>query len=155
MKINVVEDISAPIEYVFARVTDFETFERGALRRGAKVQRVEDHPDVIAGTKWDITFMLRGAQRNLALRVAECDRPNSIEYRGRIKGLVAVVSMDLVALSPSRTRLTLNVHLISKTMRAKLVIQSLRLAKRRINRKLRKSMGSFAEAIEEDFTRIA
>ncbi|MCF6444299.1 SRPBCC family protein [Nereida sp. MMG025] len=154
MKISVVEDISAPIEYVFARVTNFDAFERGVLRRGAKVRRVEQGAASGDGAKWEVSFMLRGAERRMTVKVAQLDHPTSVVYRTRIKGLVAVVTLDLVALSPSRTRLTLDIKMVSKSLRAKLVIQSLKLAKRRINRKLRKRMGAFAESIEDDFKAV-
>ena len=42
MKSSKREDIEAPIDYVYARVTDFQGFERQALRRAADLQRVRD-----------------------------------------------------------------------------------------------------------------
>ena len=53
MKLATREDIDAPIEAVFEQLSDFDGFERAALRRGAEVRahrRADRH--VGAGMAW-------------------------------------------------------------------------------------------------------
>ena len=59
MKLSTREDIEAPIAYVFQRVSDFERFERRAMRQGADVSRRAEGL-VEIGMIWDIAFEFRG-----------------------------------------------------------------------------------------------
>ncbi|MCK4712108.1 MAG: SRPBCC family protein, partial [Marinosulfonomonas sp.] len=76
MKFSTKEDIEAPIEAVFKAVSDFNAFERFALRRGARVQRVDrkTHPQTTIA--WDIEFPYRGKKRQLLAELTEFDAPH-------------------------------------------------------------------------------
>ena len=65
MKSSTREDIEAPIDYVYARVTDFQGFERQALRRGADVQRIDGGSAIRLGAAWDVAFKFRGKDRKM------------------------------------------------------------------------------------------
>ena len=44
MKFSTREDIEAPVDHVFAEVSDFAGFERRALRHGADITRLDEGP---------------------------------------------------------------------------------------------------------------
>ena len=60
MKFSTKEDIEAPLDHVFARLTDFDGLERSALRRGAEVTRVDTQAKAAGGSIWDATFDTTG-----------------------------------------------------------------------------------------------
>ena len=68
------KDIDAPIAFVFERVSNFDSYERQALRRGAEVARV-DSGVVRVGSAWDVAFTFRGKDRKLRATVAEITAP--------------------------------------------------------------------------------
>ena len=78
MKFSAQEDISAPIERVFAALCEFETFERLAMRRGAELQRVDPliQPGVVM--RWKVKFVARGRKRTFDLELIEFDPPKQM-----------------------------------------------------------------------------
>ncbi len=78
MKFTTREDIEAPIEHVFAAVTDFDGFERQALRRGAEVTRKDTMGKPGVGSEWNLKFTFRGKRREVDARIAKFDMPNGL-----------------------------------------------------------------------------
>ncbi|WP_420857272.1 SRPBCC family protein [Marivivens marinus] len=151
MKLSTREDIEAPIDYVFARTTDFASFERSALRRGVEVHRLDDGAKVGRGASWRVEFIFRGKPRNAEAVIADFDPPNGFAAKFESGGLQGQTLIELVPLSPARTRLTLSVEMTPKTLAARLLIQSLKLAKTNLQRKFKTRVADFAEDVEEDY----
>ncbi|TNJ47574.1 SRPBCC family protein [Phaeobacter sp. B1627] len=143
------EDIDSPIETMFAAVTDFETFERSALRRGIEVQRKSGSAEAISELAWDVGFEFRGTKREMQLSVAECDAPTSITLVASGNGMTGEMKVDLLALSPRRTRMTVRIELSPKTLAARLLVQSLKLARNKLNRKFSQRVAEFARMAAE------
>ena len=59
MKFSTRQDIEAPIEFEFSRVTDFESFERQGMRRGVEVSREDPTGSPGMGSKWAIRAKFR------------------------------------------------------------------------------------------------
>jgi len=148
MKLATREDIDAPIEAVFQQLSDFDGFERAALRRGADVRRTDASPDVGAGMTWSAQFKYRGKQRKLNLEITEYDRPEHMRIDGKSPAVEMVIEIDLVAMSRSRTRMNLSLDARPRTIPARLVIQSLKLARQNVLKRFRKRIGEFAAEIE-------
>jgi uncharacterized protein YndB with AHSA1/START domain len=149
------EDIEAPIDQVFAMLCEFDTFERLALRRGVDVTRRTDVPGGGAGMAWAAQFELRGKTRDLDLELVRCEPPELLEFAARSGGLDGTMVFTLVALSPRRTRLSAALALSPRTLSARLLVQSLKLARANMTRKFKLGMASYAKSLEERYRKAA
>lgn len=140
------QDVAAPIAAVRAAVTDFPAFERQALRRGAEVRRVEPAQGA-PGPAWDILFQFRGHDRQVLLTVTE-NSPEMLVLTGDSQGVAFRAEVGLLSLAPRQTRLTLRLALLPKTLAAKLLVQSLRLARGQIGKRVEARLATFARDIE-------
>ena len=146
MKFTAKEDVDAPIEAVYARLTNFEQYERQALRRGASVRRLtsgEPQP----GTSWDIAFTFRGKERRLHAELVELDEPNAIRLNSVASGINGDTQVDLVPLSPRTTRVSVVIELSAKSLSSRLMLQSLKLARGTLQGRLEKRMAAMAEDV--------
>ncbi len=149
MKIATREDIAAPIEMVFAQLADFDGFERAALRRGAEVARTDDLSAPGAGMSWRAAFDYRGKERKATIELTDYDPPNGMMLTTHSSGADFVVVIDLVAMSKSRTRMNLSVDARPRSLPARLMVQSMKLARNTVLKRFRKRVGDFAAGIEE------
>ncbi|QOL82424.1 SRPBCC family protein [Pseudooceanicola spongiae] len=152
MKIVAKQDIEAPIQKVFERATDFKNFERSAMRRGASVTRLEGEDDAQV---WDVAFPLRGKTRLFRLTVTDFDEPERMSMSAVSEGMAGSIQVDLVALSRSRTRLRVEIEVKPQTLSARLLVQSLRLARGSLQQRLQERLAEFTTAVEGTRSRRA
>ncbi|MFV0513624.1 MAG: SRPBCC family protein [Jhaorihella sp.] len=155
MKFSSNEDIEAPIGQVFIMLSDFEAFERSAIRRGIEVRRNGETAQPVAGLSWDVTFMLRGKARRMHLVLSRYDSPNAMRYDATSPGLDSVMEIELLALSPRRTRMSVKLTLTPNTLSARLFVQSLKLAKAKLTRRFTLKVADYAKDMEDRHGRIA
>lgn len=155
MEFNTREDIEAPLDQVFAEVTDFDQIERQIMRRGVEVRRVGETATPGPGMGWVAGFVFRGKPREAKITLTEYDRPNSMIYHTVSGGLEARTKVDFVALSRSRTRVGMAVTLEPKTLSARLMVQSMKLAKGNLEKRFRVKMADYAKDLEDRLKRTA
>jgi hypothetical protein len=148
MKLSTREDIEAPIEAVFEQLSDFDGFERAVLRRGAEVMRNDSLTAHGVGMSWRTVFNYRGKERRLEIVMTEYQVPDRMRIDSTSKAVEMVVEIDLVAMSRSRTRMSMSLDVRPRTIPARLVIQSLKLARQNVLKRFRKRVGEFAMEIE-------
>jgi len=153
MKISTKEDIAAPIERVFAEISDFQSLERAALRRGAEVSRVDDQNGPCAGMAWDAKFDLRGKRRELHLELIRHDPPDTLVFASRSPNMSGGMTLDLVALSRNSTRMNIEIEMEPRTLSGRLLIQSLKLARNSMMKKFRANVDKYARGIEERYAK--
>ena len=149
MRFSTREDIEAPIEKVFAAVSDFDGFERQALRRGAEVTRQDTAGKPGIGSEWHLKFPFRGKEREVEARISEFEAPNGLRIDSRGGGLDGQIAIDLLALSPGRTRMHVAVDLKPQSLSARLLVQSLKFAKGNLNKRFSNRVWNFAQDIED------
>lgn len=148
MQLTATEDIEAPLDRVFAAVTDFDSIERQALRRGVDVRRTDTLTGPTEGMAWRAEFGFRGKPRTLQISMAQFTPPEQLVFDSASGGLEAQLVLDLVALSRTRTRVNIVTELKPTTLSARLLVQSLKLAKGGIDKRFRHRVAGFAKDLE-------
>ncbi|KIC11949.1 DNA polymerase III subunit gamma/tau [Leisingera sp. ANG-M1] len=149
------EDIEAPIAEVFGVVSDFELLERSALRRGIEVQRAGDiaHPE--NGLVWDFKFRFRGKARDIRLTLDSITPVTGLSLTGGGSGIDGRLNIELLALSPQRTRMSVRLKLSPTTLTGRLLVQSLKLARSNLTRRFKLRLAEYARVTEERLNRSA
>jgi uncharacterized protein YndB with AHSA1/START domain len=120
MKFSSREDIEAPIGDVFEMLSDFNLYERSAMRRGADVRRTDGLASAGVGMSWAANFTMRGKRRKIDVQLTSYERPNTMVFDSTAKGVKAQLTIDLVALSLNRTRMAVGLGKARLTSRFKL-----------------------------------
>lgn len=149
MKFSAREDIEATMEQVFADISDFDGHERSALRRGVDVSSYTVEQGGQTCPAWDIGFRYRGKPRVAHAILSTCDAPNLMHATFKIGGLEGIAVVELMALSRTRTRMTVGVEVSPKTLSAKLLVQSMKLAKTGLTQRFKQRVGKVAQEIED------
>ncbi|MBZ8117363.1 SRPBCC family protein [Roseovarius sp. LXJ103] len=152
MNFSAREDIEAPIEFVFSQVSDFEQLERRALRRGAEVERSDDLTEPGPGMGWRTSFSLRGKRRKMKIEMVTYDPPNIMRFHTNSPNVTIDTIVELVALSRGRTRLSFAADVTAKNLGARLVLQSLKLAKSSVTRRFEQRMATYARELEDRYS---
>lgn len=155
MKFSTRQDIDAPIGFVFEALSDFEARERAALRHGIEVTRADDLTAPAPGLAWRATFALRGKPQLLEMRLQDYVPPERMLFLAETKALFGSLSLDLMNLSPQLTRVIVGLELKPRTIAARVMLQSVRLAKHRAQARLERRVQSDAQEIESRFKRGA
>ena len=149
MKFSAQEDVSAPIDQVFEDLCDFETFERLAMRRGAELRRVDPLTQIGVGMRWKVKYAMRGRKRAVELELIQFDPPNQMLFSAKSSGIDATFTVDLLALSRSRTRLAVALEMKPLNLSARLLIQSLKLAKSNLTKRFKERVSDYAKTLGE------
>ena len=155
MKLSTREDISAPIDEVFEALCEYESFERLAMRRGIEVQRTDQLKKAGAGARWKIAFDMRGRKRDLALEVVQFEKPNEMTFAGKSSGIEASFVIELIALSRSRTRMSVALDFKPLNLSARLLVQSLKLAKSNLTKRFKLRVADYAKSLEDRLQRTS
>ncbi len=151
MKVTTRHDIEAPVDFVFKTLTDFDSWERSAMRRGADVVRTDKLTAVAPGLSWLVRFRYRGKDRKLAIRLTAID-PGARAAFAIDGGLFEGTSIvDLLELGVNRTRLVMVGEAKPKTLGARLILQSLRLARGRVQRTMDRRVAAIGEEVTQRF----
>lgn len=148
MKFSTKEDITAPIDRVFAEVSEFGTFERALLRRGIEVERVDKLTEPAVGMTWKSRFPYRGKTRELVSELVGFEAPERLAIQTEMTGLDGWLSLELVPLSLRQTRMAVQLELKPRTLPARLMLQTLRLSKARLTRRFKSGVGSYCRDLE-------
>lgn len=147
MELDAAEHIRAPLPEVWAWVTDFPRFEALARRRATDLQRIPPGP-AGEGTRWEGEAEILRKRRKLVVTVASLTPETRMTCIARVDGLKAVIEIELTALEPERTRLSVVAKLGAETLAARLLLQPLKLAQEHLTERLRDRLYEVAGRIE-------
>lgn len=145
MKFSTREDIEASADEVFAAFSDFDRFERMAMRRGAEVERLDSLPHPGRGMSWRARFSYNGRPRELLCTLSEYRPDQGFDVETSAGGLSGLLTVELIALARTRTRTKVGLELRPRTFSARLFLQSLRLMKGTLDSRFRSRVHALAE----------
>jgi len=151
MRFTTKQDIEAPIAFVFKALSDFDIWERAAMRRGAEVERTDTLTGTGAGMSWKSRFSYRGRPRTLDLQLVTFDAPSQLAFAGQSPTVEGTATVDMMEMSSRRTRIHVVTEVTPRTLAARLFLQSLRLARARVDRKFEQRVVQLAADIEHRF----
>ena len=82
------------------------------------------------------------------------DHPNGVDIGFTSGGVEGSTNIELVPLSPARTRLIIRLDMAPRTLAARLLLQSLKLAKSNLTQKFKTRIADFAEDVETSYTGV-
>lgn len=147
MRLSAREDIDVPQDRAFSTLATLEYWERAALRKGATVVRTDMLGTTGPGMTWQVGFSWRGKPRSLTIRLTEIDPASGLRFEGVSPSFEGWMSIDIVRMGPRRSRLALKLEVTPRTLAARLFLQSMRLARRRVTRRFEVAVGQLAQAI--------
>jgi uncharacterized membrane protein len=148
MKLSNRQDIEAPIDSVYAVASDFAAIERMMAKRGVAVEPDPVSPASGPGKRWAARAKWRGREHLIRSELVSVEKGQGYAIESVSGGVVCMTVVDLVALSKTQTRLFVSMELRPTTLSARLLLQSLRLAKGRLTGRLKTRMADFAHRIE-------
>jgi hypothetical protein len=153
MQFTSVQDVNAPLDFVFQQLSDFDSYESYAMRVGADVKRLDKLSEKNAGMCWQIKGDFRGKNREMAVDLEEYRPDNLLRFLVKMSGLEAAVVLESMALTRKQSRIKVTTLLKPKTISARLIVQSAKLAKNSMNRKFNHRFWTFANHIENNYNK--
>ena len=143
-------DIAASAEFVFASLTDFDGWEALARAKGAQIIRQDPAGRMQAGegSCWEGSFIFKGKTRNGTLMLRESRASERLVIQADGRGIGGDLLVEITPIGAGRSRLSVQGELRPKSLAARLFVQSLRLAKGRVQAKLNKRVADYGRRLE-------
>lgn len=149
MQFKHVQKIDVPAAYMFARMTNFKGFENSDDSRFS-MKRQGGRPIQI-GTTWDVAVDVRGRKRRFKATLSEMIPPRTLSYKSTSAKYEAVLSMSVTATGAETCRVEMLMVARSRSFSTALVFNTLRIARKRINKRMHTEGDNFAERIEAGY----
>ena len=153
MKLTAKTDIEVPASFVFATLVDHPSWEREAVRNGAEVDRPEGTPATGLGAAWRVRGHFKGKPRKVFLKIVEFVVDQRIVLSIDSPTIEGSARFEVMVLSPRRSRLRVDLEIKPKTLAARLFINTMRLAKGRVQAKFETRLGLMGGRIKDRYER--
>ena len=121
------------------------------MRRGAEVSRTDKAQKAGVGLAWQVRFRFRAKDRKLGVKLTGLDAPSRLSFALTATLFDAICSVDLMELGAKRTRMVVVSEAKPKTLAARLIMQTMRLARARVQRRVDGRIRAVAQEIEERY----
>lgn len=153
MKLTAKTDLEVPAAFVFATLVDHPSWERDAVRNGAEVERPPGTPASGLGAAWRLRGQFRGKARKVLLTITELVENQRVVLSLDGPTIEGSSRFEVTVLSPRRSRLRVDVEFRPKTLSARLFINTMRLAKGRVQAKFETRLGQIGGRIKDRYER--
>lgn len=153
MKLTAKTDLEVPAAFVFATLNDHPAWEREAVRNGVEIERPPGTPDTGIGASWRIRGHFRGKARKVLVRIDELTPDQRLALSIDSPSMEGISQIEVMVLSPRRSRLRVDLEIKPKTLAARLFVNTMRLAKGRVQGRFEKGLGQLGTRIKDRYER--
>lgn len=153
MQFSSVQDVNAPLDFVFEQISDFESYESYGMRVGAQVERKDEMAAKGPGMLWNVIGDFRGKKRDVDIELTEYRPDNLLKFEINSKGIEAKANFEAMALTRKQSRIKMTLNVKPKTISARLVLQSAKLARGSLNKKFNHRFWTYANYIEDNYNK--
>lgn len=146
MKLSTREDILAPCDVVFGEVADFAGIAGTLRARGVEIE-ADGVPDRV-GASWTARYQWRGRKLETAAELVGLDPPRGYTVRSMTGGVECIGTVDLLEVTNGRTRLFATLDFRPTGLSSRVLLQSLKLAKKRLSQRFATRVARFAADIQ-------
>lgn len=154
MKFETIEEIEAPQDFTFSRFADFFRYEETARNYGADLRRVNGFTEIEVGVMWRGSIPIQGRTRGVEAVVSDYNPSNSTRIDTAVGGMNVAFDMQFEALEDGGTRMRATVEMKAKTLAARLIIQSAKLARKRLQGRIDSKIVALANEYEDEYRRL-
>lgn len=144
--------IETPVNFAFDRITDFERFEALSTKKGFSFKR-HGRGAIRIGTKWNVAIPYKGRMRRTSIELSELDRANTVSMRSNSMKYQGALSLSFTPVNARQCQVEMLFVAQARSLGAKLAFNGIRLARRRINKRIRTQMQEMADRLEYDYDR--
>ncbi|MBA3908444.1 MAG: SRPBCC family protein [Rhodobacter sp.] len=149
MRLTAKTDLEVPLGAVFANLVDHAAWEREAVQRGVEIERPADMPLTGVGAGWRIRVPFRGKVRKILLRIDDLVPDDRLAVGFDGQSVAGGSVLEVLELSARRTRLRVVLEVKPRTLAARLFLNTLRLAKGRVQARFETRVGQLGARIED------
>lgn len=146
MNITLRRDVDAPQDAVFAALSNFERWESQARASGVSLSRLD--PDAGLGTAWRVVADFKGLRRRFVARIVACHAPDRLDLALEGDGMSALIPARIVPRGAGTSTLLAEIDMRPETLKARLMVQSLRFARGALIQRLDRALAQFATTVE-------
>jgi carbon monoxide dehydrogenase subunit G len=151
MKINGKQDIDVPLEFAVQILSDIQGWERAAMRRGMDVRRTDRLAAPGVGAAWSSRFSFRGKTRHVDLKLVELSPSGQMTVSFQGKSAEGTATLTPLAMGARRTRISATLDVRARSLSARLLFQSMRLARNRVVSRFEQRLALFCFEIESRY----
>jgi hypothetical protein len=151
VKFRVADDVEAPIDWVWEGFTDFAAIEADIRARDAELSRVGDWKEAALGVAWRGSVPVRGKVRTIEARISGFVPEEHLLVESRVGGMDCTYEVVFAPLSAEVTRVSVTLELKASTLSARLLLQTLKIARRKVIQRLEGAVVRQGQAVEADW----
>ena len=133
---------------VWSHVADLEAFEDRARARIGAIQRRPPGPPA-QGTVWSGKADVMGKKRDVTVTAATIETWSRLTAEAATDGMQVNIDVDLAELGPRLTRLTVTTEARARSLAARLMLQSAKLARKTLAKRYKGRISDLAARIEK------
>lgn len=143
-------EVRRSAEAVFTYISKLDALEERARAGGVKVMRLSGDGALTPGTEWEVEGRFAGADRKVEIRLERVKVPSSLIFKNKTGGTEVDFEVQVLPQAANRTRLRTITDMKARSLSARLILQSMRLIRPRINGRIDSALGKLAKRIEAE-----